>query len=93
MIWIYHMKRRRRGVTEVSAATLDSIKELDHVKNAALYRTRQASNAVYYLNTALSGGNITGVDDGYFDTASYVVMKGRGFSKNDYANGTQGGSY
>ena len=29
---------------------------------------------------------ITGVDDGYFDTASYVVMKGRGFSKNDYAN-------
>ena len=74
------------GVTEVSAATLDSIKELDHVKNAALYRTRQASNAVYYLNTALSGGNITGVDDGYFDTASYVVMKGRGFSKNDYAN-------
>lgn len=73
------------GVTEVSAATLDSIKELDHVQNAALYRTRQASNAVYYLNTALSGGNITGVDDGYFDTASYVVMKGRGFSKNDYA--------
>ena len=40
---------------------------------------------IYYLNTALSGGNITGVDDGYFDTASYVVMKGRGFSKNDYA--------
>jgi len=76
----------RGGVTEVSAATLDSIKELDHVKNAALYRTRQASNAVYYLNTALSGGNITCVDDGYFDTASYVVMKGRGFSKNDYAN-------
>ena len=73
------------GVTEVSAATLDSIKELDHVQNAALYRTRQAYNAVYYLNTALSGGNITGVDDGYFDTASYVVMKGRGFSKNDYA--------
>ena len=58
------------GVTEVSAATLDSIKELDHVKNAALYRTRQASNAVYYLNTALSGGNITCVDDGYFDTAN-----------------------
>ena len=35
------------GVTEVSAATLDSIKELDHVQNAALYRTRQAYNAVY----------------------------------------------
>lgn len=69
------------GVTEISATTLDSIKELDHVQNAALYRTRQASNAVYYLNTALSGGNITGVDDGYFDTASYVVMKGRGFSR------------
>ena len=60
------------GVTEVSAATLDSIKELDHVKNAALYRTRQASNAVYYLNTALSGGNITCVDDGYFDIVPYA---------------------
>ena len=50
-----------------------------------MYKRQQASNAVYYLNTALSGGNITGVDDGYFDTASYVVMKGRRFSKNDYA--------
>ena len=82
------------GVTEGSAAwgihgrchSADDERQGGHVKNAALYRTRQASNAVYYLNTALSGGNITGVDDGYFDTASYVVMKGRGFSKNDYAN-------
>ncbi len=72
------------GLTEVSQETLDTIKDLDHVENASLYRTRQDYNAVYYQNTSLSGSKVTGIDKDYLDTCNYTIMKGRGFSDNDF---------
>lgn len=73
------------GVTEVSQSTLDSIKDIDHVKAASLYRTRQDYGSVYYKNTALSGGNVTGIDNSYLETCNYIIMKGRGFSDSDFS--------
>lgn len=72
------------GITEVSDSTLDQIKDIDHVESASLYKSRQDYNDVYYLNTILSGGTVLGIDSGYFDTCGYAIMKGRGFSQNDY---------
>lgn len=72
------------GITEVSDSTLDQIKDIDHVESASLYKSRQNYNDVYYLNTILSGGTVLGIDSGYFDTCGYTIMKGRGFSQNDY---------
>ncbi len=74
------------GVTEVSAVTLDSIKELDHVQKCSSlpYKTGFQCSLLSEHGTFGRQYNRC-VDDGYFDTASYVVMKGRGFSKNDYA--------
>lgn len=72
------------GITEVSDSTLDQIKDIDHVESASLYKSRQNYNDVYYLNTILSGGMVLGIDSGYFDTCGYTIMKGRGFSQNDY---------
>lgn len=72
------------GITEVSDSTLDQIKDTDHVESASLYKSRQNYNDVYYLNTILSGGTVLGIDSGYFDTCGYTIMKGRGFSQNDY---------
>lgn len=72
------------GITEVSDSTLDQIKDIDHVESASLYKGRQNYNDVYYLNTILSGGTVLGIDSGYFDTCGYTIMKGRGFSQNDY---------
>lgn len=72
------------GITEVSDSTLDQIKDIDHVESASLYKSRQNYNDVYYLNTILSGGTVLGIDSGYFDTCGYAIMKGRGFSQNDY---------
>lgn len=72
------------GITEVSDSTLDQIKDIDHVESASLYKSRQNYNDVYYLNTILSGGTVLGIDSSYFDTCGYTIMKGRGFSQNDY---------
>lgn len=72
------------GITEVSDSTLDQIKDIDHVESASLYKSRTNYNDVYYLNTILSGGTVLGIDSGYFDTCGYTIMKGRGFSQNDY---------
>ena len=72
------------GITEVSDSTLNQIKDIDHVESASLYKSRQNYNDVYYLNTILSGGTVLGIDSGYFDTCGYTIMKGRGFSQNDY---------
>lgn len=72
------------GITEVSDSTLDQIKDIDHVESSSLYKSRQNYNDVYYLNTILSGGTVLGIDSGYFDTCGYTIMKGRGFSQNDY---------
>ena len=72
------------GITEVSDSTLDQIKDIDHVESASLYKSRQNYNDVYYLNTILSGGTVLGIDSGYFDTCGSTIMKGRGFSQNDY---------
>lgn len=72
------------GIKEVSDSTLDQIKDIDHVESASLYKSRQNYNDVYYLNTILSGGTVLGIDSGYFDTCGYTIMKGRGFSQNDY---------
>lgn len=72
------------GITEVSDSTLDQIKDIDHVESASLYKSRQNYNDVYYLNTILSGGTVLGIDSDYFDTCGYTIMKGRGFSQNDY---------
>lgn len=73
------------GLTEVSQSTLDAIKDLDHVEAASLYRTRQDYGSVYYQNTALSGGNVTGIDKDYLSTCNYMIMKGRGFSDSDFS--------
>ena len=72
------------GITEVSDSTLDQIKDIDHVESASLYKSRQDYGGVYYLNTTLSGGTVLGIDSDYFDTCGYTIMKGRGFSQNDY---------
>ena len=72
------------GIKEVSDSTLDQIKDIDHVESASLYKSRQDYGGVYYLNTTLSGGTVLGIDSDYFDTCGYTIMKGRGFSQNDY---------
>lgn len=60
------------------------INDLAEVANVTLYHYRSEYNAVYHLNTTLSGGEIVAIDPHYFNVFGYRIEKGRGFGTNDY---------
>ncbi|MCI8992459.1 MAG: ABC transporter permease [Eubacterium sp.] len=74
------------GVPVIQAATLKQVQDIANVRSAALYRTRQVYDGVYYLNNALSGGIMMGIGEEYFDSCSYRIVSGRGFTGSDYTN-------
>ena len=84
--WQYEMSYNGipAGVPLVSAETLDEIRKIDHVQNVSCYLSRQDYNAVYHLNTSLSGGYVKGIDINYFDTCNYIMKEGRGFTEDDF---------
>ena len=75
------------GVPQIEEETLERVREAEAVQNAALYNSRQGSEAVCYKNTVLSGGYVTGIDSNYFDTCSLTIKQGRGFDEKDYSGG------
>lgn len=84
--WQYEMSYNGipAGVPLVSQETLEEIRKVDHVQNVSCYLSRQDYNAVYHLNTSLSGGYVKGVDINYFDTCNYIMKEGRSFTEEDF---------
>ncbi len=84
--WTYEMgyEGTPEGVPVISDSVLKDIKDIENVVDASLYLSRQDYDGVYYLNTALSGGYVVGVDQNYFGTCNYMIQKGRGFTEKDY---------
>lgn len=84
--WTYEMgyEGAPQGVPVINSDMLGQIMDIEHVENASVYLSRQDYGGVYYLNTTLSGGYIIGADKNYFDTCSFVVQRGRGFTDKDY---------
>lgn len=74
------------GVPVITDTTLEEIKALDTVENAALYHSRSVYDGIYYLNTALSGGYIKGIDTTYLNVCGYIMKEGRAITQNDYDN-------
>ncbi len=72
------------GVTEISNEAIEEIRSIEHVEKASRYKSRQEYDGVYHLNNSLSGGKIVGADEVYLDACDYSVIKGRGFSENDF---------
>lgn len=72
------------GLPVITADELKKITDLDEVDSASLYLSRQEYDAVYYMNTSLSGGYVLGVDENYFGTVGYIMQSGRGFTQKDY---------
>ena len=75
------------GIYPVSDDTMRKILDVKEIKSATRYTERSIdtyTNSDFYGNSALMSGYIYGVDKGYFDTAGYVIYRGRGFSDFDY---------
>lgn len=72
------------GLPVITDSVLQEIKDLESVEMASLYLSRQDYNGVYYQNTSLSGGYITGIDRNYLSTCSFLIQEGRGFTEKDY---------
>ena len=71
------------GVPSISDEVLNEIRELDEVKSASKYLNRQIYDGVYYLNNAMNGGYVKGVEIDYFSTANLCVKQGRLFSEQE----------
>ena len=84
--WTYEMgyEGSPKGVPVIGEDALKEIKNIEHVVDASVYLSRNDYGGVYYLNTTLSGGYVVGVDEHYFDTCSFIIQKGRGFTQRDY---------
>ena len=71
------------GVPTVSKDTLESLKNIEHVQGATLYRSRQSYQAIFRNNTSLDGGYIMGVNQDYFSIAGLTIKQGRGITEDD----------
>lgn len=74
------------GVPVITDEMLGEIKDVEEVKEATLYRSRESYNDIYYQNTGLSGGKVYGVEKEYFDICNFIVTDGRLFDEKDYSN-------
>ena len=63
-----------------------AIKDNKEVEEVTLYHTRSEYNAVYHLDTTLSGGELIGADEYFLKVMGLVITKGRGFAESDYKN-------
>lgn len=72
------------GISVISEETRKRMTGIDHVEDASLYTSRDTYNAVYYLNTGLSGGKVYGIDSHYLNVCNYIIKQGRGFYEADY---------
>ncbi|MBR5429289.1 MAG: ABC transporter permease [Firmicutes bacterium] len=75
------------GVPMISETDLEQIRALPGAEAATAYVSRQAWNAVFYLDRPLSNGTVFGVDSAFFDTMLYRVSRGRDFTAEEYQTG------
>ena len=61
----------------------DTLREIDNVESVSFTHSRDYAQNMSYLKTDLSSCSLVGVDDNYFSTAGYQIVRGRGFSSRD----------
>lgn len=74
------------GVPPISDETMEELQKVPKVEGVAKYYERTAYDGVYYMQNALSGGYIRGIDENYLDICGYELSRGRGFTEKDYTD-------
>lgn len=75
------------GIPVRDETTMEKIKSVKNVEDAAFYTSRSDyNNSVYYGNNGISGSQIFGVDNSYFTTNGLVLKSGRTFVDSDFTD-------
>ena len=75
------------GIPERDETTMEKIKSVKNVEDAAFYTSRSDyNNSVYYGNNGISGSQVFGVDNSYFTTNGLVLKSGRTFVDSDFTD-------
>ena len=75
------------GIPVRDETTMEKIKSVKNVKDAAFYTSRSDyNNSVYYGNNGISGSQVFGVDNSYFTTNGLVLKSGRTFVDSDFTD-------
>lgn len=75
------------GIPVRDETTMEKIKSVKNVENAAFYTSRSDyNNSVYYGNNGISGSQVFGVDNSYFTTNGLVLKSGRTFVDSDFTD-------
>ena len=61
----------------------EQLRTMDHVESVSFVHTRDYADGMTYLKTDLSSCGLVGVDENYFATAGYQIIRGRGFTARD----------
>ena len=75
------------GIPVRDETTIEKIKSVKNVEDAAFYTSRSDyNNSVYYGNNSISGSQVFGVDNSYFTTNGLVLKSGRTFVGSDFTD-------
>ena len=75
------------GIPVRDETTMEKIKSVKNVEDAAFYTSRSDyNNSVYYGNNGVSGSQVFGVDNSYFTTNGLVLKSGRTFVDSDFTD-------
>ena len=75
------------GIPVRDETTMEKIKSVKNVEDAAFYTSRSDyNNSVYYGNNGISGSQVFGVDNSYFTTNGLVLESGRTFVDSDFTD-------
>lgn len=75
------------GIPVRDETTMEKIKSVKNVEDAAFYTSRSDyNNSVYYGNNGISGSQVFGVDNSYFTTNGLMLKSGRTFVDSDFTD-------
>ena len=75
------------GIPVRDETTMEKIKSVKNVEDAAFYTSRSDyNNSVYYGNNGISGSQVFGVDNSYITTNGLVLKSGRTFVDSDFTD-------
>ena len=72
------------GIPIIDGDMLNAMKELDNVKDIAIYHEASSYSAAYYKDHTIDGVKFIGCDNSYLDIYNYLITSGRKFIPTDF---------